>query len=55
MWKFFNGMVDHITCPSCESYNFSYVHTRSHTHKTSYNKLLYKQRLWLDKELLSAI
>ena len=23
MWKFFSRMVDHITCPPCESYNFS--------------------------------
>ena len=22
MWKFFNGMVDHITCSPCGSYNF---------------------------------
>ena len=22
MWKFFNKMVDHITCPPCRSYNF---------------------------------
>ena len=23
MWKFFSGIVDHITCSPCESYNFS--------------------------------
>ena len=23
MWKFFSEMVDHITYPSCKSYNFS--------------------------------
>ena len=23
MWKFFNGIVVHITCPLCEFYNFS--------------------------------
>ena len=23
MWKFFNRMVDHITCLPCGSYNFS--------------------------------
>ena len=24
MWKFFNRIIDHITYPPCESYNFSY-------------------------------
>ena len=25
MWKFFNGIVNHITYPPCEFYNFSLV------------------------------
>ena len=25
MWKFFSGMMDHITCPPCGSYNFSWL------------------------------